>query len=140
MRDNVIYRRNVLSDGLSWLPVIPKHLRSTVLKELNDEPSRGNPGALQTYARVKQLIYWPDMYRSVKKYHPVTPANDGKYHPNAQRVSCILRVYHICPFNGLALITSARSLLHPPEIDEPLSLSIMEPIKLSLIVYSVLSL
>lgn len=68
IRDNILYRQNFRPEGLPWLVVIPKHLQSTVLHELHDAPSSGHLGLLRTYGKVKQRFYWPDMYRTVKRY------------------------------------------------------------------------
>lgn len=68
IQNHILYRHNFRQEGPSLLLVIPKHLQSTVLGELHDAPSAGHMGVLRTYARVKQRFYWPDMYRTVKRY------------------------------------------------------------------------
>uniref|UniRef100_L7LYP4 RNA-directed DNA polymerase n=1 Tax=Rhipicephalus pulchellus TaxID=72859 RepID=L7LYP4_RHIPC len=68
LKDHTLYRRNLSPAGHDLLPVIPKHLRSTVLRELHDAPTAGHLGVSRTYDRVRRRFYWPGLSRSVRRY------------------------------------------------------------------------
>ena len=67
-KDDTLYRRNLSPVGPALLPVVPKHLRSTVLHELHDAPTAGHLGVSRTYDRVRRRFYWPGLARSVRRY------------------------------------------------------------------------
>lgn len=68
LKDGVLYRRNVHPDGPELLPVVPKHLRSDVLRQLHDVPTAGHLGVSRTYDRVRRRFFWPGLYRSIRRY------------------------------------------------------------------------
>lgn len=68
LKDGTLYRRNLRPDGPELLLVVPEHLRLAVLQQLHDEPTAGHLGIARTYDRVRRRFFWPNMYRSVKRY------------------------------------------------------------------------
>ncbi|GFV37536.1 retrovirus-related Pol polyprotein from transposon 412 [Trichonephila clavipes] len=58
----------VTTNGKLWLPVIPKHLRSDILRHFHDAPTAGHLGFAKTYDRIRKRFYWPGMYRNVVRY------------------------------------------------------------------------
>lgn len=68
IRDGILYRKNYDPLGQEWLLVVPKHLRSNILKSLHDAPTAGHLGFAKTYDRVRRTYYWPGMFRSVRRY------------------------------------------------------------------------
>lgn len=68
VKDGILYRRNLDPYGHDLLPVIPAHLRATVLNQLHDAPLAGHLGVSRTYDRVRRRFFWPGLARSVRRY------------------------------------------------------------------------
>ena len=66
--DGVLCKKNFDPEGKTWLPVVPKHLRTDILKHFHDAPTAGHLGFAKTYDRIRKRFYWPGMYRSVVRY------------------------------------------------------------------------
>ncbi|GFU81683.1 retrovirus-related Pol polyprotein from transposon 412 [Trichonephila clavipes] len=66
--DGILCRKNFDPDGKLWLPVIPKHLRTDILRHFHDAPTAGHLGFAKTYDRIRKRFYWPGMYRNVVRY------------------------------------------------------------------------
>ncbi|UYV84067.1 hypothetical protein LAZ67_X001053 [Cordylochernes scorpioides] len=66
--NGILYKKNFDPNGPSLLLVVPRRLRSDILRELHDAPMAGHLGFAKTYDRVIRRYFWPGLYRSVKKY------------------------------------------------------------------------
>ena len=66
--DGILYKKNYDPSGKRWLIVIPKQLRKDILKGLHDAPTAGHLSFSRTYDRVRKTVFWPGLYRSVRKY------------------------------------------------------------------------
>lgn len=51
-----------------WKKVVPKNLRSDVLRQYHDAPTAGHQGVNRTYARIQTKYYWPKMKQDVARY------------------------------------------------------------------------
>lgn len=51
-----------------WKQVVPKQLRSQILKENHDNSTAGHPGIFKTYQRIRQKFYWPKMKADIGRY------------------------------------------------------------------------
>lgn len=73
VRDNILYRRNYMSDGRKWLLVVPRTLRKDVCFSHHADPQSAHAGVLKTYTRLRQRYYWRGMYTFVRKYIRACP-------------------------------------------------------------------
>uniref|UniRef100_A0A6G5AA95 Putative tick transposon n=1 Tax=Rhipicephalus microplus TaxID=6941 RepID=A0A6G5AA95_RHIMP len=81
VKDGILYRRNLNPYGHDLLPVIPAHLRATILNQLHDAPLAGHLGVSRTYDRVRRRFFWPGLARSVRRSSPlVNPDSAAKSH------------------------------------------------------------
>lgn len=55
-------------DGLRWLLLVPPERRGDVLRASHDERIAGHLGLFKKYYRVRQHLFWPGLYRTVRSY------------------------------------------------------------------------
>lgn len=51
-----------------WNRVVPKELRTNVLRECHNSPLSGHLGVHKTYDRIREVYYWPQMKRDVQTH------------------------------------------------------------------------
>lgn len=68
IKEGSLYKKNFDPLGKTWLPVIPRQLRFSILRELHDVPTAGHLGFARTYDRIRKRFYWPGMYRDIRRY------------------------------------------------------------------------
>ncbi|UYV68861.1 hypothetical protein LAZ67_6001298, partial [Cordylochernes scorpioides] len=66
--NDTLHKKNYDPMGREWLLVVPRHLRPEILRNLHDSPTSGHLGFTKTYDRIRKKLYWPGMYRNVRKY------------------------------------------------------------------------
>lgn len=52
----------------SWLVVVPREQRNSIIMEHHDPPTCGHLGIFKTVARISQRYYWPSMRSDVARY------------------------------------------------------------------------
>lgn len=70
----------------NWkMVVVPKHLRSDVMKNCHNDATSSRLGFLKTLHRVKELYYWPRMQCSVRRYIRNCRVCSAQKHSNKAR-------------------------------------------------------
>lgn len=74
LEDEKLYKKakhrypDLSSSDESWLVVVPKDYRSSIIKANHDPPSCGHLGVFKTFSRISKRFYWPGMRQDVAKY------------------------------------------------------------------------
>lgn len=68
-----------------WKLVVPKSLRTEALKECHDDPLASHGGVFKTTSRLKELYYWPQLTRDVKRYVRNCKVCSAQKAPNCSR-------------------------------------------------------
>jgi len=92
--DGALQRKWEVTDGLvtSWLYVIPKQLKATVLSSMHNHPSVGHFGVKKTLSRFCQRFYWVAMRNDVSEWCKschVCGARHGPLERHRSPSSCI---------------------------------------------------
>ena len=59
---------SAISDDDAWKLVVPCERRREVLRESHDDPTAGHGGREKTHERIARLYFWPNLYKSVRKF------------------------------------------------------------------------
>ena len=70
VKEGVLYHRWELTElgKVTWQLVLPKGLRTSVLKQLHDNPVGGHLGVSKTLAKVRERFYWIHCRRNVEEW------------------------------------------------------------------------
>jgi transposase InsO family protein len=74
----------ILKKSGSKLPAciyIPQHSRSSMLKHFHEGRLAGHLGRDKTFSKMQQLVWWPSMYKNVKRF--VTTCNSCQLHKSS---------------------------------------------------------
>ncbi|KFM71017.1 Transposon Ty3-I Gag-Pol polyprotein, partial [Stegodyphus mimosarum] len=66
--DNLLFYTKSTNENFEYRPVIPASLRLSILKELHDAPTSGHLGIRKTIKRVREAVYFPQLYKIVTAY------------------------------------------------------------------------
>ncbi|KFM68617.1 Transposon Ty3-I Gag-Pol polyprotein, partial [Stegodyphus mimosarum] len=66
--DNLLFYTKSTNENFEYRPVIPASLRLSILKELHDVPTSGHLGIRKTIKRVREAVYFPQLYKIVTAY------------------------------------------------------------------------
>ena len=69
LREGILYKQLKDKHGIKCVMLIPRGLRSIVLRSCHDDPSSGaHLGIDRTWKRIRDRYFWPNLFNSVRKY------------------------------------------------------------------------
>ncbi|MCP4991033.1 MAG: transposase family protein, partial [Colwellia sp.] len=64
--EGTLFRQN---EARHWTPVVPKTLRTYILRYFHESYSFNHQGVSRTYATIRQYFYWPDLQPAIYEFN-----------------------------------------------------------------------
>lgn len=101
--DKILFYRKDLNENFELRPVIPKTLRSSLLREFHDIPSSAHCGIRKTFNKLKNVAFWPEMRKIVTEYVKTCDTCQKINYPNQKPAGKMISTEVSFPFEKIGM-------------------------------------